>query len=132
MLAQLGADYGKSLQLINILRDFPQDIILGRCYFPGDFKDYSGQQIWEEVSEIWMSRCRSLMLSAPNYVESLKSSKVRFSTGLPAVIGAETLNLIQVLIGVKLKSVLRLTEKRLKRCFFKLLCVLLLREELVI
>ena len=119
VLAQLGADYGKSLQLINILRDFPQDIILGRCYFPGDFKDYSGQQIWEEVSEIWMSRCRSLMLSAPKYVESLKSSKVRFSTGLPAVIGAETLNLIQCSDWSEIEKRIKVNRKKIKAMLFQ-------------
>ena len=60
-LIKLGADYGKSLQLINILRDFSEDFISGRCYFPGNFDNYTDQEIWEEVSEHWIARCRFLM-----------------------------------------------------------------------
>ena len=63
-LIRLGADYGKSLQLINILRDFSEDFISGRCYFPGNFDNYTDQEIWEEVSEHWIARCRFLIKSS--------------------------------------------------------------------
>lgn len=32
--AQLGIRFGKGLQLVNILRDLPRDLRLGRCYLP--------------------------------------------------------------------------------------------------
>ena len=33
-LLRQGARFGKGLQLINILRDLPRDLLQGRCYFP--------------------------------------------------------------------------------------------------
>src|SRR5258708_23746854 len=35
-LERLGIEFGKGLQLVNILRDFPVDIAQGRSYLPGD------------------------------------------------------------------------------------------------
>ena len=33
-LRKWGANYGKGLQLVNILRDVPEDLASGRCYLP--------------------------------------------------------------------------------------------------
>ena len=35
-MLSLGTDYGKGLQLVNILRDAGADLRLGRCYLPAD------------------------------------------------------------------------------------------------
>ena len=118
-LIKLGADYGKSLQLINILRDFSEDFISGRCYFPGNFDNYTDQEIWEEVSEHWIARCRFLMRSSSDYDEALRSPRIRFSTGLPAIIGVETLNLIQKATWKKIEDRIKVDRKRVKLMLFK-------------
>ena len=118
-LIRLGADYGKSLQLINILRDFSDDFISGRCYFPGNFDNYTDQEIWEEVSEHLIARCRFLMRSSSDYVESLRSPRIRFSTGLPAIIGVETLNLIQKATWKKIGNRIKVDRKRVKLILFQ-------------
>ena len=118
-LIKLGADYGKSLQLINILRDFSEDFISGRCYFPGNFDNYKDQEIWEEVSEHWIARCRFLMRSSSDYVEALRSPRIRFSTGLPAIIGVETLNLIQKARWKKIEDRIKVDRKRVKLILFQ-------------
>ena len=118
-LIKLGADYGKSLQLINILRDFSEDFISGRCYFPGNFDNYKDQEIWEEVSEHWIARCRFLMRSSSDYVEALRSPRIRFSTGLPAIIGVETLNLIQKATWKKIEDRIKVDRKRVKLILFQ-------------
>ncbi|MED5457723.1 MAG: squalene/phytoene synthase family protein, partial [Verrucomicrobiota bacterium] len=118
-LIKLGADYGKSLQLINILRDFSEDFISGRCYFPGNFDNYTDQEIWEEVSEHWIARCRFLMRSSSDYVEALRSPRIRFSTGLPAIIGVETLNLIQKATWKKIEDPIKVDRKRVKLILFQ-------------
>ena len=33
-MLKLGIRFGKALQLINILRDIPSDLSIGRCYIP--------------------------------------------------------------------------------------------------
>ena len=118
-LIKLGADYGKSLQLINILRDFSEDFISGRCYLPGNFDNYKDQEIWEEVSEHWIARCRFLMRSSSDYVEALRSPRIRFSTGLPAIIGVETLNLIQKATWKKIEDRIKVDRKRVKLILFQ-------------
>ena len=35
-LMSSGVRFGKALQLINILRDIPEDLEIGRCYIPTD------------------------------------------------------------------------------------------------
>ena len=118
-LIRLGADYGKSLQLINILRDVSEDLISGRCYFPGNFDNYTDQEIWEEVSEHWIARCRFLMRSSSDYVEALRSPRIRFSTGLPAIIGVETLNLIQKATWKKIEDRIKVDRARVKLILFQ-------------
>ena len=63
-MAELGEDYGKGLQLLNILRDFPEDITSGRCYFPGSFSDPDGEMIWNQVRGYWQKKCGSLLQSS--------------------------------------------------------------------
>jgi farnesyl-diphosphate farnesyltransferase len=33
-MSELGVQFGKGLQLINVLRDMPKDLRMGRCYLP--------------------------------------------------------------------------------------------------
>ena len=120
-MIKLGSDYGKALQLLNILRDFPKDFDNGRCYFPGQFNDSIDHKVWEEVSEIWISRCRSLMGSAATYVNSLRLPRIRFSTGLPAMIGAQTLTLIERSKWDDLKSGLKIKRSNVKSLLFRAL-----------
>ena len=42
--ARLGIAYGKGLQMVNILRDVPEDLRLGRCYIPGGMACGSGDE----------------------------------------------------------------------------------------
>jgi len=93
-MALLGENYGKGLQLLNILRDFPEDFASGRCYFPGPFSGSDGEVIWNQVMERWQKRCGSLLQKSADYVGALNGARVRFATSLPALIGARTLNLI--------------------------------------
>ena len=36
LMSSLGIDFGKALQMTNILRDLPSDIREGRCYIPDE------------------------------------------------------------------------------------------------
>ena len=127
-MTELGSDYGKALQLLNILRDFPQDFDNGRCYFPGHFNGSSSQKVWEEVSEIWISRCRFLMNSAAKYVELLSSPRVRFSTGLPAMIGVQTLDLIEKSDWDSFRTGLKIKRSNVKSLMFRALILSLTKK----
>jgi farnesyl-diphosphate farnesyltransferase len=36
VMEELGVRFGKGLQLVNVLRDLPKDLRIGRCYLPVD------------------------------------------------------------------------------------------------
>jgi len=80
-------DYGRSLQLINILRDVHEDLKIGRCYLPED--DLL------EARQKWIKVAREGLKSAEHYCQALHGRRMRFATWLPALIGEETLDLLE-------------------------------------
>jgi farnesyl-diphosphate farnesyltransferase len=92
-LDALGVRYGMGLQLLNILRDLPEDLVQGRCYLPlADPLDtaalLNSRREWLEHAGVWLeSGCR--------YSSRLKMRRLRAASVLPALIGQDTLRLIQ-------------------------------------
>lgn len=91
-LKQMGINYGKGLQLINILRDLPTDINLGRCYLPG--VDPSDHDAVMEQAARWRSQARTYLSEGKAYASSLRSRRTRAATALPGLIGESTLELL--------------------------------------
>lgn len=94
-MEELGTNYGKGLQLLNILRDFAEDFDNGRCYFPGANVSDGAEAIWQEQSPRWLARCRELISAAPDYIDAVASKRARLATALPAIIGGKTLALLE-------------------------------------
>lgn len=91
-LMEWGANYGKGLQLINILRDLPNDLQVGRCYLPGvDPRDKDALII---DSKRWRNQARRYLADGARYAESLRSRRTRMATALPGMIGERTLDLM--------------------------------------
>ncbi|MDG2400287.1 MAG: squalene/phytoene synthase family protein [Akkermansiaceae bacterium] len=87
-----GQAYGRSLQLINILRDVPADQKNGRCYLPG--AGTREQLLWER--QRWIKEAREGLDQAERYARSLNGKRMRFGTILPAMIGRKTLDRLEV------------------------------------
>lgn len=85
-MIRLGADFGKGLQLVNILRDLPMDLANSRSYLP-ELEDF----------EQWRQRAFGLLENGWKYVLSLRLWRLRFACALPILIGLRTL----VLLGNK-------------------------------
>jgi farnesyl-diphosphate farnesyltransferase len=103
MLA-LGVQYGKGLQLINILRDVGSDLRAGRCYLPADelhSLDLTPEEIMarparvESVTRHWREKAERGMVAGIDYACAINQRRVRFATALPALIGARTLSLMR-------------------------------------
>jgi farnesyl-diphosphate farnesyltransferase len=88
---ELGRAYGRSLQLINILRDVPEDLENGRCYLPGA---KSQEELLRERKR-WIMEAREGLEKAEQYAESLNGKRMRFGTVLPAMIGRKTLDQLE-------------------------------------
>ena len=88
-----GREYGRALQLVNILRDVPEDLERGRCYLPG-----GGCQTEEllEVRSQWIAEARKGLASASRYVSAVKKRRLRVASALPYLIGEKTLKLLEM------------------------------------
>lgn len=87
-----GADLGKGLQLINILRDIGEDMRDGRCYLPGGLgSEAELQRVWSQ----WMQVCRDHLESGLLYVQHVADGKLRYATSLPLLLGIKTLGRMQ-------------------------------------
>ena len=81
-LLQLGRDIGDALQIVNILRDLPKDLRIGRCYFPmedlaplglapQDLLDPKNSPRFEPIKQRWIYWGLNKLHSAFEYVQAL-------------------------------------------------------------
>ncbi|MEP6668753.1 MAG: squalene/phytoene synthase family protein [Chthoniobacter sp.] len=102
-LRKLGAEYGKGLQLVNILRDFPEDLRNGRCYFPEPELRAAGTSPTplidapakaQPVYDLWRERAIAQLDAGYEYIASLRSARLRAACFLPWYLGLRTLRLL--------------------------------------
>ena len=104
-LIQKGVRFGKGLQLVNILRDVPSDLRLGRCYLPEgslgkvglnpeDLLDAANEQKVRPAYNELLETAEGHLKIAWSYVLDLPRSwmRVRLACALPVLIGVKTLN----------------------------------------
>ena len=116
-LKELGGDYGIGLQLVNILRDLPEDFENGRCYLPvADPKDR--QQVIEATG-VWRKKAREYIESGLDYSRSLRYWRCRVATVLPALIAKETLDLLDDASWDDLKAGVKVNRKTVRKCLWK-------------
>jgi farnesyl-diphosphate farnesyltransferase len=92
-MTRLGIEYGKGLQLINVLRDRGADLRNGRDYLPAE--DLAVAPL-EEVFGRWLDRAENGISAGIDYCSALTNWRMRFATALPALIGARTIALLRV------------------------------------
>jgi farnesyl-diphosphate farnesyltransferase len=87
----LGIEFGKGLQLVNVLRDYPQDVQLGRSYLPVTGALSQDIRAAEPLFQEWRGVARRYLKSGAQYVQAIRPIRVRFACALPVLIGVETL-----------------------------------------
>jgi farnesyl-diphosphate farnesyltransferase len=104
-IVRLGIEYGKGLQLVNILRDYPQDVRLGRSYLPVTGALSGDLKVAEPLYQEWRTIAQRYLESGANYVRSIRPIKVRFACALPVLIGIDTLDKMKTVppLGQKVK-----------------------------
>ena len=99
-----GVQYGKALQLINILRDIGADLRAGRCYLPADQLRSIGiapatisdnPDAIAPLLTVWHDKAGRGLQAGVEYACAIRSWRVRLATALPALIGARTLALLR-------------------------------------
>jgi farnesyl-diphosphate farnesyltransferase len=103
-LRKLGVNYGKGLQLVNILRDLPSDLKQGRCYLPETELRAAGTSpspIAHEPSKAqpvfdrWHAKAAEYLEDGRRYILALRSPKLRAACFLPWYLGIKTLRLMR-------------------------------------
>ncbi len=102
-LRRLGGEYGKGLQLVNILRDLPEDLRNGRCYLPEPELRAAGTspsplvdrpEKAQPVFDHWRERALAQLEHGHTYIAALRSARLRVACFLPWYLGLRTLQLL--------------------------------------
>ena len=93
-MIEWGINYGKGLQLINVLRDLPRDLQMGRCYLPADELAAADMIL---VYARWLELAKELLEDGRRYIAALprRLFRVRMATALPLRLGFATLDLLK-------------------------------------
>jgi farnesyl-diphosphate farnesyltransferase len=91
-IVTLGTEYGKGLQLVNILRDYQQDLRLGRSYLPVTGAPLEDIKLAELLFQEWIAVAQCYLESGAQYMRAIRPVRVRFACALPILIGIETLD----------------------------------------
>lgn len=120
-LHRWGANYGKGLQLINILRDLPNDLKNDRCYFPS--VDASDKKALMAEAARWRARARSYLEEGHDYACSLLHRRTKAATALPGLIGERTLDLLDVADWQQLERGIKVPRSEVYRSVWEALFV---------
>lgn len=125
-----GVRFGKGLQLVNILRDLPTDLRLGRCYLPGedlameglipeDLLDAANEQRVRGTYNRWLNVAEGHLQVGWSYVLDLPWSwaRVRLATALPVLIGVKTLNKLRNENVLNPDKRIKVSREEVKRIF---------------
>jgi farnesyl-diphosphate farnesyltransferase len=103
-LLKSGVQFGRGLQLVNILRDLPADLRQGRCYLPADrllaagltpadLLDPSNEPRLRPLYDIYLDRAEANLAAGWEYTNALprSSARVRLGCAWAILIGVRTL-----------------------------------------
>ncbi len=109
LLLHDGVRFGKGLQLVNILRDLPADLRLGRCYLPADellalslrpddLLDPRNEERFRPLYRKYLNVAREHLQAGWRYTTTLPywCIRVRLACAWPVLLGLETLRLLEV------------------------------------
>jgi farnesyl-diphosphate farnesyltransferase len=134
-----GIRFGKALQMINILRDIPEDLRFGRCYLPGDelkkhgltptdLLDKSNIEQFRPLYDQYLDITDKHLEAAVEYIRMLPDGQFRLkaSTMLPVLIGQRTVSLLRTGNILDSDEKIKITRDEMKSYARKLLRALLI------
>ena len=127
-LFETGVRFGKALQLINIVRDLPEDLRIGRCYIPegrlgevglatSDLLEPANMDRFRPLHHEYIARAEDHLDAAVAYIEMLphREYRVRLATILPVIIGQRTLALVRAGNALDIDGRIKVQRKEIKR-----------------
>lgn len=112
-LLDQGIAYGKGLQLVNILRDLPEDLKMGRCYLP--ITDPTDREDLMRAFGDWHRRAVRMVSEGCGYSNALGSRRLRAASVLPALVAEETLDLLGQATWLDLQARIKVPRRKIYR-----------------
>ena len=133
-LMSSGVRFGKALQLINILRDIPEDLEIGRCYIPTDDLEKIGLSpddllhsdsidIFRPLLDQYIERTEEHLDEAVRYIGLLPHSQYRLRGAcmIPVIIGQRTLALLKTQNVLDRNNRVKVSRKEIKEIIRKVI-----------
>tara|TARA_B100001173_G_scaffold177720_1_gene153457 strand:+ start:152 stop:1168 length:1017 start_codon:yes stop_codon:yes gene_type:complete len=134
-----GIKFGKALQMINILRDIPEDLRLGRCYIPSealaehglvpeDLSSDSNLEAFRPLYDSYLDLTNVHLEAATDYIRMLpdKQFRLKASCMLPVLIGQRTVTLLRTGNILDSNERIKVTRDEIKSYARKLLRALII------
>ena len=129
-----GIRFGKALQMINILRDIPEDLRFGRCYIPGeelarfgmkpeDLLDHSNIERFRPLYDEYLEITNNHLDAAIEYIRMLPDGQFRLKAScmLPVLVGQRTVTLLRTGNILNSDDKIKVTRNEMKSYARKLL-----------
>ena len=126
-LMSSGVRFGKALQLINILRDIPEDLEIGRCYIPIDDLEKIGLSpndllhsdsidVFRPLLDQYIARTEEHLDEAVRYIGLLPHNQYRLRGAcmIPVIIGQRTLALLKTQNVLDRNNRVKVSRKEIK------------------
>jgi farnesyl-diphosphate farnesyltransferase len=122
-LKPLAINFGKGLQLVNILRDLPVDLKNGRCYLP--LEQLEQQKLnclsfkkdsiaFKTIAKYWWSHAVTYLNDGWKYMLTIKHHRIRYALALPLLIGFATLAKLQDMQYLATNKHIKVSRRYLK------------------
>ncbi|MGY8728965.1 MAG: phytoene/squalene synthase family protein [Candidatus Poseidoniales archaeon] len=134
-----GIRFGKSLQMINILRDIPEDLRFGRCYIPEqalsrynlkpeDLLDDKNIDAFRPLYDEYLDLTNKHLDAAIEYIALLPETQLRLKAScmLPVLIGQRTVTLLRTGNILNSEERIKVTRDEIKSYARKLLTALII------
>lgn len=138
VLLQSAVRYGKGLQLINVLRDLPQDLRKGRCYLPKEKLSAAGltpESLLKPESEArlrpiydaYLTRAEEYLKAGWAYTNVLphKQWRLRLACAWPVLIGMKTIAKLRKAEILSAQAPVKISRAEVRGVIFKSLFALL-------
>ena len=133
-LMSSGVRFGKALQLINILRDIPEDLEIGRCYIPIDDLEKIGLSpndllhsdsidVFRPLLDQYIARTEEHLDEAVRYIGLLPHNQYRLRGAcmIPVIIGQRTLALLKTHNVLDRNNRVKVSRKEIKEIIRKVI-----------
>ncbi len=123
-LLESAINFGKGLQLINILRDLPADLTNQRCFLPKqqleqyqltkeNFLQYPEKLV--PIHHYWLAKAYAYLQAGWDYWRTIRPLRMRYTLSLPLLIGSETLALLKNTNYLNNATPIKISRNKLKK-----------------